>query len=162
MTSETGYQFLRLAVGSIVALTLQISFIPMIEIGAWRPDLIILVVIFIGFRYGTTQGIIAGFILGVLQDSFSPHPVGISAFADTIVGFLAGQVRQLKLAYNIRILALIILILIQTGLFFLIYQLQTDVGYLYLVATRVFPNTLYTFLIAILLSIFFRDQIEQR
>lgn len=160
MTSETGYQFLRTAIVGIVALTLQISFIPMIEIGAWRPDLIILVVIFIGLRYGATQGILAGFILGVLQDSFSPHPVGISAFADTITGFLAGQVRQLKLAYNIRILAVIILILIQTSLFFLIYQLQTDVSYLYLVATRVFPNTLYTFLIAILLSVFFRDQIE--
>lgn len=160
MTSETGYQFLRTAIVGIVALTLQISFIPMIEIGAWRPDLIILVVIFIGLRYGATQGILAGFILGVLQDSFSPHPVGISAFADTVTGFLAGQVRQLKLAYNIRILAVIILILIQTSLFFLIYQLQTDVSYLYLVATRVFPNTLYTFLIAILLSVFFRDQIE--
>ena len=160
MTSESGYQFFRTAMASIVALTLQISFIPMIEIGAWRPDLIILVVIFIGLRYGTTQGIMAGFILGALQDSFSPHPVGISAFADTITGFLAGQVRQLKLAYNIRILAVIILILIQTSLFFLIYQLQTDVSYLYLVATRVFPNTLYTFLIAIILSVFFRDQIE--
>jgi len=160
MTSETGYQFFRTAIVSIIALTLQISFIPMIEIGAWRPDLIILVVIFIGLRYGATQGILAGFILGVLQDSFSPHPVGISAFADTVTGFLAGQVRQLKLAYNIRILAVIILILIQTSLFFLIYQLQTDISYLYLVATRVFPNTLYTFLIAILLSVFFRDQIE--
>lgn len=160
MISETGYQFFRIAIASIIALTLQISFIPMIEIGAWRPDLIILVVIFIGLRYGATQGILAGFILGVLQDSFSPHPVGISAFADTVTGFLAGQVRQLKLAYNIRILAVIILILIQTSLFFLIYQLQTDISYLYLVATRVFPNTLYTFLIAILLSVFFRDQIE--
>ena len=160
MNSDTGYKFVRLAIVSIVAMILQISFIPMIEIGAWRPDLILLVVIFIGFRYGSTNGIIAGFILGALQDSFSPHPVGISAFADTIVGFLSGQMRQLKLAYNTRSLAFILLILIQTSLFFLIYQIQTDVSYLYLIATRVFPNTLYTFLIAILLSVFLRDQLE--
>ncbi len=161
MTSDSGYQIIRLTAISIVALILQISFIPMIEIGVWRPDLIVLIVIFVGFRHGGTQGILAGFILGVLSDSFSPHPVGISAFANTIIGFLAGQVRQFKLAYNTRILALIILILIQTSLFFLIFQLQMDVSYFYLLATRVFPNTLYTFLIAILLAVFFREQIEQ-
>jgi rod shape-determining protein MreD len=120
----------------------------------------VLIVIFIGFKYGSTQGIIAGFILGTLQDSFSPHPVGISAFADTIVGFLSGQMRQFKLAYSTRFLALIILILLQTSIFFLIYQIQTDVGYLYLIASRAFPNTLYTFLVAILLTVFLKDQLE--
>ncbi len=161
MTSDTGYRILRLTVMTAVAMILQISFIPLIEIGAWRPDLLLLVVIFTGLRFGTTYGILTGFLIGILSDSFGPHPVGISAFANTIIGFLAGQLRQFKLAYNMLALAVILLILIQTSLFFLIFQLQSDVGYFYLVATRVFPNTVYTFLIAILLSIFFKDQVEQ-
>ena len=161
ITGETGYQYLQAAIMSILALILQNSFVPLVEIGAWRPDLIILVVIFIGLRHGAAGGTIAGFLLGILQDTFSPHPVGISALANTITGFLAGQVRPLKLAFNARILALILLILIQGSLFFLIYQIQTDVSFFYLVATRVFPNTIYTFIIAILLSVFFRTQIDQ-
>jgi len=161
MTGESGYKFIQAAIIALVALVLQISFIPMISIGAWRPDLIVLITIFIGLRFGVSAGTIAGFIMGVLQDSFSPTPVGISALADTLVGFLAGQVRQLKLAYNAKFLAVIILILIQMSIFYLIYQIQTDVNYFYLVATRVFPNTIYTFLIAVLLSVFFRVHLEQ-
>jgi rod shape-determining protein MreD len=161
MTGETGYQYLQSAVISLLALILQISFVPLIEIGAWRPDLIVLVVVFIGMRSGVTSGTIAGFILGVIQDAFSPTPIGITALANSIVGFLSGQIRQLKLAFNARILALIILILIQSLIFFLVYQIQTDVNYFYLVATRVFPNTIYTFIIAILFSVFFRSQIDQ-
>jgi len=161
MTGETGYQYIQAAIISLIALTLQISFIPLIEIGAWRPDLMVLVVLFIGLRFGAIQGAIAGFVLGGLQDSFSPHPVGISALASTITGFIAGQARQFKMAYNTKMLILIILILLQSSIFFLIYQLQTDVSFLYLMVTRVFPNTIYTFLIGILLAVFFRAQIDQ-
>jgi rod shape-determining protein MreD len=160
MINDTGYKFIRLLIASIIALILQIGFIPLIRIGTWQPDLVVLIVIFAGFQYGATYGILTGFLLGALQDSFSPHPVGISAFADTIVGFLSGQLRTFKLAFNTRYLAIIILILIQSALFFLLYQIQTDISYLYLVATRVFPNTLYTFLIAILLSVFLKEQID--
>ena len=161
MTGESGYKLLQATGVGLIALILQLSFVPMISIGAWRPDLIVLVTIFIGLRFGVSAGTVAGFLLGVLQDSFSPIPVGISALANTVVGFLAGQVRQMRLAYNAKIFAVIILILLQMSIFYLVYQVQTDISYLYLVATRVFPNTVYTFLIAILLSLFFRVHIEQ-
>lgn len=161
MTGESGYKLLQATGVGLIALILQLSFVPMIAIGAWRPDLIILVTIFIGLRFGVSAGTVAGFLMGVLQDSFSPIPVGISALANTVVGFLAGQVRQMRLAYNAKIFAVIILILVQMSIFYLVYQVQTDISYLYLVATRVFPNTVYTFLIAILLSLFFRVHIEQ-
>jgi len=146
-------------IGSI-ALILQIGFVPLLEIGIWRPDLIVLVIIYAGFKQGVLPGTLTGFLLGVIADLFGPGPVGITAFGGSIAGFLAGQLRPLKLAYNAQLLIGIVLILINSLIFFYIYQLQVETTYLYLVFSRVFPNTIYTFMIGFFLSLFFRSKLE--
>jgi rod shape-determining protein MreD len=158
MPHEGKYTVIRILILSVITLFLQIYFIPLVEIIVWRPDLIVLLILYIGYSYGVVQGTLAGFILGVFQDSLSPIPIGISSLANCIVGFLAGQARQLKLSYNAKILLSILLILVQGSLFFLLYQFKTEATYFYLLVTRVFPNTLYTFLIGLLISLFFRPR----
>ena len=145
----------------LAGLIIQAFFIPLLEIGVWRPDVIILIVIFIGFRYGVIPGILTGFTLGLFQDSLSPLPMGVSSLANSIIGFAAGQIQQLKFAYNAKILALVILILFQGLIFYFFFQIQSDLGYGYLILTRVFPNTIYTFLTGFLISIFIRKKIEE-
>lgn len=160
MPHESKYSIIRLLILSISALSLQIYFIPLIEIAVWRPDLILLLTLYVGYSYGVVQGTIAGFILGVFQDSLSPNPIGISALANCVVGFLAGQARQLKLSYNAKILVSILLILAQGIIFFLLYQFKTEATYFHLLVTRAFPNTVYTFIIGLLISVFVRSRIE--
>ena len=140
---------------------LQFSFIPLIEIGIWRPDLILLFTLYIGYRFGAVPGTLSGFLLGIIQDAISPNPIGISALANCIVGFFAGQVVALKLSYNARILVSILLILMHGAIFFLIYQFKTEATYFYFIFSRVFPNTIYTFLIGLFLSLFFKSQLEK-
>jgi len=137
---------------------LQFSFIPLIEIGVWRPDLLVIFTLYIGYRFGSIKGTLTGFLLGIIQDSMSPNPIGISALANCIVGFSAGQISELKLSYNARILASFLLILVHGAIYFLVYQFKTEATYISLLATRVFPNTIYTFLIGLLLSVFFRSK----
>jgi rod shape-determining protein MreD len=160
MPTERQYGYVQIILVGIVALILQIGFVPMLEIGVWRPDLIILVVIYAGFKLGVMPGTLIGFFLGVLADLFGPGPVGISALGASIVGFLAGQFRPLKLAYNAQLLSGIILILVYGLIFYYIYQLQVDATYLYMIFSRVFPNTIYTFMIGFFLSLFFRSKLE--
>jgi rod shape-determining protein MreD len=143
------------------ALLLQAFFVPLIEIGAWRPDLILLSVLFLGYRYGVIVGIVFGFLLGILQDSMSPLPLGISSLANSVIGFAAGQIQQYKLAYNARILASVILILIHGCIFYFFYLFRSDITYGYLLLTRVFPNTIYTFLIGLLISFFISSKAEK-
>jgi rod shape-determining protein MreD len=145
----------------LVSLLLQAFFVPIIEIGVWRPDLVLLAILFIGYRYGVIAGILSGFILGILQDSMSPLPLGISSLANSIIGFAAGQIRQFKLAYNARILASVILILIQGCIFYFFYLFRSETTYGYLLLTRVFPNTIYTFLIGLLISFFIGSKTEK-
>ena len=144
----------------MLSLLLQAFFVPIIEIGVWRPDIVLLAVLYIGYRNGVIAGILSGFVLGLLQDSMSPLPLGMTSLVNSIIGFAAGQIRQFKLAYNARIFASVILILIQGCIFYFFYQFRGEVNYGYLLLTRVFPNTIYTFLIGLLISFFNRSKIE--
>jgi rod shape-determining protein MreD len=161
VVTENRYLLLKVILLGLVAVLLQFSFIPLIKIGVWRPDLILLFTLYVGYRFGAIPGTLTGFFLGVIQDSIGPNPVGISALANCIVGFLAGQIVPLKLSYNARILMSIMLILLHGAIYFLIYQFKTEATYFYLIFTRVFPNTVYTFLIGLFLSVFFRSQLEK-
>lgn len=147
-------------IAGLSSLLVQAFFVPIIEIGVWRPDVVLLAVLFIGYRYGIIQGVLSGFILGIFQDSMSPLPLGITSLANSIIGFGAGQVSQFKLAYNARVLASVILILLQGCIFYFFYQWQAESSYGYLLLSRVFPNTIYTFLIGLLLSFFMKSQTE--
>ena len=54
----------------------------------------------------------------------------------------------------------VILILLHGCIFYFFYHLQAEVTYIYLLLTRVFPNTLYSFMIGLLLSFFMRSNLK--
>lgn len=145
----------------LTAVLMQAFFVPLIEIGVWRPDVVLIAVLYIGYRYGMIPGALAGFVLGILQDALSPLPLGISSLAGSIIGFSAGQVRQLKLALNARVFMSVILILIHGCIFYFFYQLRSESTFIYLLLTRVFPNTIYTFVLGLILSFFIRPNFEE-
>jgi rod shape-determining protein MreD len=161
MRIDARQNFIYILIIGLVAILIQAFFVPLIEIGVWRPDFVILAVMYIGYRYGMIPGALTGFFLGIIQDALSPLPLGISSMANSIIGFAAGQVKQFKLALNARILASVIMILLHGCIFYFFYQLRSDVDFYYLVLTRVFPNTLYTFLIGLILSFFIRPNLDE-
>ncbi|TFH00950.1 MAG: rod shape-determining protein MreD [Calditrichales bacterium] len=160
MPRESKSNPLYLVIAGVTAIIVQAFFVPLIEIGVWRPDVIVLLVIYISYRYGVLPGVFSGFMLGVFQDALSPLPLGVSSLANSIIAFMAGQISQFKLAPNARILASVLLILFHGCIFYFFYQLRTDVTYVYLLLTRVFPNTVYTFLIGLLFSSFMKSPME--
>ena len=160
MPRESQSNPLYLVIAGVATIMVQAFFVPLIEVGVWRPDVIVLLVLYISYRYGVLPGVFSGFMLGVFQDALSPLPLGVSSLANSIIAFLAGQISQFKLAPNARILASVLLILFHGCIFFFFYQLRTDVTYVYLLLTRVFPNTVYTFLVGLLFSTFMKLPLE--
>lgn len=161
MASDSHTNIIYILFIGLLAILVQAFFVPIIEIGVWRPDLVLIAILYIGYRYGMISGALAGFVLGILQDALSPLPLGISSLAGSIIGFSAGQVRQLKLAVNARILATVLLILIHGCIFYFFYQLRSESTFIYLLLTRVFPNTIYTFVLGLVLSFFIRPNLEE-
>ena len=140
----------------LVSILAQAFFVPLIEVGVWRPDIVLLAILYIGYRYGAVPGVLMGFLLGIIQDAMSPLSLGITSFANSIIGFTAGQIRQFKLATNALLLTGVILILLNGCIFYFFYHLRAEVTYIYLLLTRVFPNTVYSFMIGLLISFFMR------
>jgi rod shape-determining protein MreD len=136
--------------------------VPVLEINnIWRPDLIVIVVLFIGYKYGAMTATLAGFLLGIFQDSLSANPIGISSLANSIVGFMAGSFREFKIKSNTAYLTTVLLLLLHGFLFYLLYQIKSETSYTFLVFTRIFPNTIYSFLIWLMASYFFKSLIEE-
>ncbi|MGP1576102.1 MAG: rod shape-determining protein MreD [Treponema sp.] len=70
-----------------------------IDVLIMRPDLILLLVLYIAVTNGSVPGVIAGFFSGLFFDFLSLAPFGLHSFIFTCVGFLYGIIYK---KYNIR------------------------------------------------------------
>ena len=161
MSRQNKIDYIKLSFITVCAFLLQLYLVHVLEINVWRQDIIIIVILFIGYKYGALSATLAGFILGIFQDSLSASPVGISSFANCIIGFFAGSIREYKMKSNTAYLITILLLIVHGLLFYLIYHVKTEATYTYLIFTRVFPNTIYTFIIWLISSYFFKSMIEE-
>ena len=145
----------------IATFIFQMLIVPIIEIDIWRPDLILIAILLIAGRFGVITGTLIGFGIGIFQDALSASPIGISSMANCIVGFLAGNFKNYKFGTNIKVLVTILLMLIHGMIFYAIYQFKTDTTYMYLILTRVFPNTIYTFILWLVISLLYKPFSEE-
>lgn len=63
-----------------------------LEIGVWRPDILLAALVFMSMTSGTPSAIIFGFIVGFYQDLYAAELLGRHALAKTWAAFLAGAV----------------------------------------------------------------------
>ncbi|MBO8137259.1 MAG: rod shape-determining protein MreD [Desulfotomaculum sp.] len=73
-----------------VALVLQATIFDFFRIFGVKPDLVLLLVIFYGFIYGSKEGAFVGFLGGLLVDFLTGHYIGVNALSKMAAGFFAG------------------------------------------------------------------------
>ena len=61
-------------------------------IGGIKPDLVLLIVVYLGLVKGADAGCLSGFFFGLIEDAFSGMFLGANAFTKTIIGFFCGLV----------------------------------------------------------------------
>jgi len=71
------------------AMVVQTSVFPLLSL-AVKPDLLLVIVVYLGLRKGPEIGCCSGFTFGMMQDAVSEIQFGSSAFVKTILGFLSG------------------------------------------------------------------------
>lgn len=69
---------------------LQSTILGWIAIGGVRPDLALIVLVFVALRKGAMVGQVAGFASGIVEDFASVSPLGFHMLLGTVIGFLAG------------------------------------------------------------------------
>jgi rod shape-determining protein MreD len=145
MNQEVKYFLFIIVTFGIGSVLIQGLVVPYIAItGVWKPDLVLIIVLLIGKRFGSVAGSTSGFILGLLQDSLTPMPIGITALPKIIAGYSSGKMNSLKLEGSVNFLWFIAFIFFHEFIFYFILQFKTDITFTYLIYSRIFPNTIYT------------------
>lgn len=74
-----------IALTTLAALVVQTTILPLLPFGGAMPDLLLVVVVYLGLRFHSPAGALGAFGIGYLQDSVSGSLPGLNAFAMTAV-----------------------------------------------------------------------------
>lgn len=91
----------------LFGIILQTTVVNYIAIFGVKPDLLLIIVVYLGFKRGSLTGEISGFFGGFLEDLFTGNLIGINALAKTIIGYIVGLARG-KLAFENTITQVVI------------------------------------------------------
>lgn len=90
-----------------LALLIQTSWVYKVQAFGLTPDIVLLVLVYIGITGGQVEGAIFGFASGFLLDVYNPEDMGINALANSVVGFAVGYIRIGVVAEDLRVQALL-------------------------------------------------------
>lgn len=100
------------------------------EVALAKPDLALILIVFIGFRASSLEGMVYGFAGGLLQDIVSVGPIGQNALVYLNIGFIVGFFKNKIYAHSVW--APIVLILcasvFKSLANFIISALFSDIG----------------------------------
>ncbi|MGA2975789.1 MAG: rod shape-determining protein MreD [Spirochaetia bacterium] len=74
----------------VICILLQSTLLGKIALGGVRPDLAMLVLVFVSMRRGSMVGQVSGFASGFLEDLMNVSPLGFHSLMRTVIGFLFG------------------------------------------------------------------------
>ncbi len=94
------------------AVILQSTALEYVAIRGVKPDLALIVLVFVAVQGGPMAGQVSGFIAGLVQDFLSLPPLGMSALVRTTIGFIYGRLQGALSAGSV--LAPMLLVLLAT------------------------------------------------
>ncbi len=144
MNAEIRYALVIGTLYGLSAIVLQSVLVPFIEVSVSRPDLVLVIVLLLGRRFGSNTGSTAGFVLGIVQDALTALPIGITAIPKAIAGYAAGKTARLRMEGPITFLWFILFIFIHEFIYYGLMHYKMETPFSFLLYTRVFPNTIYT------------------
>ena len=135
----------------IFVLILQGVLIGRIQLRWGRPDLPLILLIFWAWHNNWKQGLIAGFVIGLLIDILFFPLLGLNAFSLALVGFLVAEIRERVYQDNVIFFILLIgaaTVLNGIILSFWLLVFNISPSFLEKIVFIVFPTLLYNCIIS--------------
>ena len=144
-----------LLIALVLAILVQASIVPYLAMGMFRPNLPLLVLIFIAARRGPYFGVIVAFFAGLFVDLLSTGFLGLSSFSFSIVAFLVGKAFYTDVPMSIGrwAVASSVATVIYSVLFMYIYTLGTEAPLLTVIIKQALPTALYTWVLGMFWAI---------
>lgn len=152
----------------VVCFVVQCSVFGGITLTGIVPNLMIVITSAFGFMRGEKEGIIIGFICGMLNDVFFGEFLGFYALVLMYIGFINGKFSRIFYPEDIKLpLALIITSDLSYGLmcYILMFFLRGKFQFSYYFTGVIFPEALYTIVVTIFLYpliLFINEKLEKR
>lgn len=139
-------KYLRILFACFLLLFLQIALVPKISIGEISPDFPLLLTAYLAMNRGTLQGSLAGFVVGLVQDLFNPHLLGLNALAKSATGYGVGVAASKAETNNALFLVLLfgVAALAHDGIYLLFFTGLNIVRCFVLWFTVSVPSAAYT------------------
>jgi len=135
----------------------QLTFANLMAIYEIKPDFILIFLVYLSTRYGRLWGSSAGFIMGIIEDSFLTILFGLNALCKSLVGFFVAKLSW-RLTGNVITdagLLLFAVALVHDFLFNWIYSFGSEVGVLYIFFRYALPSAFYTAVIGMMITAIF-------
>ncbi len=166
MTNQNILIYIRYAIGLLILIILQQTFIRYIEIYNFAPDIVLIGLFITALKLGQIPATIFGFATGLLTDLFVGEVIGISALAKTISAFIAGYFfDEEKIKTIMRTPKFIMITLacafIHNVIYLFAYIRSVDLDILKLFLVYGVGATMYTFLISVV-TVLLVAKVEQK
>ena len=109
-------RFFITAVIIIAAYLLQCTVFSSLELAGIKPNLLIIITASFGFMRGSREGMLVGFVSGLLADIQFGDMIGFYAIIYLIIGYINGLFRQMYYDEDIKLPLFLITISIRFGL----------------------------------------------
>ena len=145
-------RFFITAVIIIAAYLLQCTVFSSLERAGIKPNLLIIITASFGFMRGSREGMLVGFVSGLLADIQFGDMIGFYALIYLLVGFINGLFQRLYFDEDIKLPLFLISIsefLYGIIVYFLTYLLRSDFNFLLYLNKIILPELIYTIVITL-------------
>ena len=145
-------RFAFIAVGLFLV---QMTFVPLIPVAGYTPDLLIFWLVAVGIRRGRLEATLGGFLIGLLHDLTTTQFLGLAALSKSIAGYAAGAfynentAEQTLGSYRFVLTTLLLSLLHNAVYYGVFYQGVAD-SVIIASATTTVGTTIYTTIAAVL------------
>ncbi len=144
-------EVVKVVIGTLIFILLQMLVAPRIAIGEIAPDFMLLLVVYFAMHRKLEHAAIAGFVIGFLQDLYNPELLGLNALTKSLVGYgVAFVAAKLERGSSPLVLVLIGAAAFANDFIYLLFFTGLHLGrFFILLITVSVPSTVYTALIGI-------------
>lgn len=144
---------------ALLLIIIQISFLSLISIEGFLPDLLLIFIVWISLFEGRFFGLISAFVFGLLFDIFSEDILGSNALIKSIVAFFAGSFfHENKIKENLSGIRFLIVVplaaIINNFIYYLIYLDLSNFSLKSFFVQDIFASTVYTTVISLIPMLF--------
>lgn len=136
----------------VICYLLQCTVLPNIALASIKPNLMIIVIASYGFMRGRKEGMLLGFLAGLLIDLQFGSVIGFYALIYMLVGYINGLFQKMYFNEDIKLPLLLISVsefIYGLIIYFLMFLMQGNFKFMFYLSHIIIPELIYTIVITL-------------